>query len=1035
MTGQIFLQEADASYAGLMTTNNQVFTGDKTFRGNLIVGHTGVVQGQLTLATTGAGSVLIRSNAQSSNVTITIPTVGTTAQTLCLQELNNCSGSGISTYQTPTAGKFARFYNDGGVTKLANSNLSEAGSELEYTGNVTVTGSLQTASAVTPALAGVTSTGSDAAGGSVAISAGNGTGMGGSGDIVFSTAKAANPFPLMGTPTPTAYNGNNVNSASFTHTVPNGTDRLLVVMIAQPSTSASASTMTYGGVTMTKLTSVNHMWSTERLELWYLVNPSVGSGTIATSFSGYQNTYMRAVTLTGVDQTTPFGTPCSTGSGNSATASCSVTTTTKDLVIDLMGAPNLYSGMGAGQTSVVANDQLPGASKYASMSYKRGNGASVTSSYTFGSSSQWAMISAPVHSSDITYNATTANTMTERLRVSSNGNVGVNNANPQYQLDIVGDINTSANLRTGGTSRLSSTGLLQNTTFDTQNIGSLKVNNPGAPGALVVDSSGNVSMASTTTEQLCLLSNGATSAPSFQTCPSGSTTAAAFQNNGNTFNANAVLGTQDNFGLSIIQNGTTRINLAQNGNISLSPSANYWVHINATDSDSEAKLIVGGRVRATGYKVGATLGSTLTQCSSYFKNMVVTGGLVTAGECSTGSSGQPLLQGGNNFNATMTVGTTDNNGINIIQNNTTRLAFSQPGDIDFTVATNRFFRINSSVTDGEALLTVNGGIRTETFFKVGTQRGMSLSCGGNNSAVGSAVYVGGILVGGSCQPNNSDLAEAYNSSDSLVPGELVMSTTEAATSVKRATSANNDGLMGIVSTEPGHLIGTAQVPNGYPIALSGRVPTKVNTEGGAINVGDKITISSVPGVGKKATSAGMIVGTAVEAFNGTGTGVIEVFVNLTYYEPTDLDMLQAQTAQFGDLNVSGTATVNNLTVTGLASVQDLKISGHIITASGQPTTATQAAAGTGATVTVNGNDTTGTITLTTGDSAATGEMIRVIFSDLYGEAPHVVLSPSNAAAARVSFFKGTTSTESFMLNFDEAPAAHTTYVFDYFISQ
>ena len=57
-----------------------------------------------------------------------------------------------------------------------------------------------------------------------------------------------------------------------------------------------------------------------------------------------------------------------------------------------------------------------------------------------------------------------------------------------------------------------------------------------------------------------------------------------------------------------------------------------------------------------------------------------------------------------------------------------------------------------------------------------------------------------------------------------------------------------------------------------PVALVGRVPVKVNSEGGAIAVGDRIAPSSVPGVGKKASSFAHTVGIALEPFDGAGVG-------------------------------------------------------------------------------------------------------------------------------------------------------------------
>jgi hypothetical protein len=69
--------------------------------------------------------------------------------------------------------------------------------------------------------------------------------------------------------------------------------------------------------------------------------------------------------------------------------------------------------------------------------------------------------------------------------------------------------------------------------------------------------------------------------------------------------------------------------------------------------------------------------------------------------------------------------------------------------------------------------------------------------------------------------------------------------------------------------------------NGQPVALSGRVPVKVNLDGGPIFAGDAITLSSVPGVGAKATTTSQTVGVALESMTETGTSTvatIEIFV-------------------------------------------------------------------------------------------------------------------------------------------------------------
>jgi hypothetical protein len=138
---------------------------------------------------------------------------------------------------------------------------------------------------------------------------------------------------------------------------------------------------------------------------------------------------------------------------------------------------------------------------------------------------------------------------------------------------------------------------------------------------------------------------------------------------------------------------------------------------------------------------------------------------------------------------------------------------------------------------------------------------------------------------------DTDVAEDYNDvTNDLTPGELVaMDPSGSTDDIVAATQANQNLMMGIISTAPGvELTGTQDsqttttLPNPKPVALSGRVPTLVSTENGSIAVGDPLTISSTPGVAMKATSSGEIIGRALQAYSGTGTGTIEVFVQNSY---------------------------------------------------------------------------------------------------------------------------------------------------------
>jgi len=141
--------------------------------------------------------------------------------------------------------------------------------------------------------------------------------------------------------------------------------------------------------------------------------------------------------------------------------------------------------------------------------------------------------------------------------------------------------------------------------------------------------------------------------------------------------------------------------------------------------------------------------------------------------------------------------------------------------------------------------------------------------------------------------NTLDLAESYPTKDAtLEEGDIVTLDYQNPVFVSKATSTESF-ILGAVSTKPGFYLGGFDDGKDFinekklPIALSGRVPVKVNLEGGAIGIGDKITSSSVAGVGMKATTSGTTLGIALESYDGTqdfgtSTPKILVFVNLGY---------------------------------------------------------------------------------------------------------------------------------------------------------
>jgi|GEM_PF-5753566 len=102
--------------------------------------------------------------------------------------------------------------------------------------------------------------------------------------------------------------------------------------------------------------------------------------------------------------------------------------------------------------------------------------------------------------------------------------------------------------------------------------------------------------------------------------------------------------------------------------------------------------------------------------------------------------------------------------------------------------------------------------------------------------------------------------------------------------LKKATDASK--MIGVLSNNRFDFSSTGynikDQDNPQPVALNGRIITKVNTENGAIKIGDYLTLSSTPGVAAKLKGSGYTIGRALSSYSGQGQGVILVFANLFY---------------------------------------------------------------------------------------------------------------------------------------------------------
>jgi hypothetical protein len=124
----------------------------------------------------------------------------------------------------------------------------------------------------------------------------------------------------------------------------------------------------------------------------------------------------------------------------------------------------------------------------------------------------------------------------------------------------------------------------------------------------------------------------------------------------------------------------------------------------------------------------------------------------------------------------------------------------------------------------------------------------------------------------------ADLAEMYVADQDYAPGTIL--DFGGKEEVTASQSSHSTAVAGIVSTNPSYLMNATQTGNNVvAVALVGRVPCYVV---GNIIKGDRLVSSDITGVATVLNNAnyqpGCIIGKALEAYNSTEVGTIEVAV-------------------------------------------------------------------------------------------------------------------------------------------------------------
>lgn len=315
-----------------------------------------------------------------------------------------------------------------------------------------------------------------------------------------------------------------------------------------------------------------------------------------------------------------------------------------------------------------------------------------------------------------------------------------------------------------------------------------------------------------------------------------------------------------------------------------------WAQLSVNPSGISGPAFAIGSSTATLFSVTYSGGATAGAIFDYGSNSTSTvkNNTVNAWSLATSSTAKPLFSLNTTSGAEeVTIGSGYTSDVIIG-------AVGAPSNLVFEESSTISGQGGNTLTFGQAGDKINFAVNTGfgTTTPVSTVSIQGSLCVRNTGSCGTS---SGVIYATTAAVTAIDLAEIYSTLDpTITAGEIVSLDTTASTTIKRAQLG--DQLFGVISTEPGLLLGK-EILNGKPVALKGRVPLKVNLEGGAIAVGDAITLSSVPGVGTKATTTTQKVGIALEPYTGFSTSsVIEVFVqNGMYFTPEALEVLNSAT--------------------------------------------------------------------------------------------------------------------------------------------
>ncbi len=135
------------------------------------------------------------------------------------------------------------------------------------------------------------------------------------------------------------------------HTVGAAPKLVAVVGVTNRDGNETVTGVKYGGTPLTRIGFRNGHGNANRVEIWSLTAPSPGTANVVVSLSGSVDVVGGAISFSGVNQTTPFGTFVS-AQGTSASPSVTASSAAGQVVLDTLAIDGdaVSASAGAGQT-------------------------------------------------------------------------------------------------------------------------------------------------------------------------------------------------------------------------------------------------------------------------------------------------------------------------------------------------------------------------------------------------------------------------------------------------------------------------------------------------------------------------------------------------------------------------------------------------------------------------------------------------------------------------------------------------------------